>query len=392
MANIVYLASGAEAIAEFARQVADPAFATTPNITPGSYHTATCVEDMALMMAMAVAPQRFHYADSQFGDELQAIVNAWRAADPAIDPNGASSYVDATNWLRGQGFTVDENLLDTPGFDWWDEMVRGIPQGYVYGIGVTNAQALHGDEAGVHNHGFTAFGLDSDGDFLCGDGDNWAANQNMPGDPVGAFVTYSRQDLINAQISSVTRIHPMAMIPTGWSDDGTTLTAPNHVTVTQGFRDYILAHIWDDFNWPLDDVYYPDPVDPEAPQVGGGSRQDFREGSLGWTQALGVTRVWVGDELLALRAEVAKLTANPPPPPGGEPDADDAALAAAQAQVTQLGADKAQLLQEVAALQAQLANAHATLSQQAADAITAIEALGKALADPTPPAPPAPGT
>lgn len=182
------------------------------------------------------------------------------------------------------------------------------------------------------------------------------------------------------------------MIPTGWTDDGTTLTAPNHVTVVQGFRDYILAHAWDDFNWPLDEEYGANPVDPEAPQVGGGTRQDFREGSLGWTPALGVTRVWVGDELLALRAEVAKLTANPPAGTGTEPDADDAALTAANAQVTQLSADKAQLQQEVAALQAQLANAHATLSQEAADAIAAIGAIKTALGDPVAPAPPTPAT
>src|SRR5258708_21451598 len=41
------------------------------------------------------------------------------------------------------------------------------------------------------------------------------------------------------------------MGPTGWHDDGTTLTAPNGVKVVHGFRDYVLAHNWDAANEPV---------------------------------------------------------------------------------------------------------------------------------------------
>jgi hypothetical protein len=325
MATIVHLAPGAEAISEFARQ------------SSGAYLTATCVETAALMCLCGVKPVA-QVAPAAIGNYLQGMVNAWRAADPNVSAGGASNYGDATNWLRGQGATVDENIIGDG--DWWAELQRGCASGYTYLVGVTNAQGLPGDEQGVHNHGLAGLGIDDAGNIVCGDPDNWAANDHMPGNPVGDFVTYTRQDFLNGQISSLTRIHPMANIPSGWRDDGTTLTAPNSVPVVKGFRDYVLNHQWDNFNLPLHPEYGANPMDPEAPSVGAGTRQDFREGSLGWTPSMGVARVWVGDELLALRAQVAALIAaahNPPPPPPPDP-----AGVKAEAQVKAIAAILAQ--------------------------------------------------
>jgi hypothetical protein len=189
-----YLAPGATAISEFARQQS------------GTWLNGTCVEASALMCAMALSPARFQQAPAGFGDYLQQMVNEWRAEFPAdVSPNGASNFVDAADWLRDQGLSaLDDVLPSVP--DGFAEMQQGIPAGNVYLVGVTNAQALPGDEPGVHNHGLCAFGVDDAGNILCGDPDNWRANVNMPGNPVGEFVTYTRADFSNAAISSLTKV------------------------------------------------------------------------------------------------------------------------------------------------------------------------------------------
>ena len=69
-------------------------------------------------------------------------------------------------------------------------------------------------------------------------------------------------------------------IPLGWKDDGSTLTAPNGVTVVHGFRDHILnAPIW------------PGALVPMAAEQGVGPehvRQTFAM-ILDWTPATNVT-------------------------------------------------------------------------------------------------------
>ena len=73
--------------------------------------------------------------------------------------------------------------------------------------------------------------------------------------------------------------------PTGWKDDGKTLIAPNGIPVVHGFRDYVLAHIWDANNFPLapEQVISSGSIEPGNAAIGPGSRQDFRLSSLGWT-------------------------------------------------------------------------------------------------------------
>ena len=70
-------------------------------------------------------------------------------------------------------------------------------------------------------------------------------------------------------------------IPTGWTDDGMTLTAPNGVKVVRGFRDHILAA-----------AAWSSALVPMAPEYGiaNGSRQDFAM-RLEWTAATNVQEV-----------------------------------------------------------------------------------------------------
>jgi hypothetical protein len=79
-------------------------------------------------------------------------------------------------------------------------------------------------------------------------------------------------------------------IPTGWTDNNSTLTAPNGIKVVLGFRDYILSHPWDAGNIPLETEYHASPVLLHNAGIGDGQRQVFRDGMLWYTAAKGV--VW----------------------------------------------------------------------------------------------------
>lgn len=63
-----------------------------------------------------------------------------------------------------------------------------------------NAQALPGDEKGVHYHFATCLGMDDHGAFVFGDGDNTAARSNH-------LVTYTAQELANAQPCGLLVLH-----------------------------------------------------------------------------------------------------------------------------------------------------------------------------------------
>jgi hypothetical protein len=97
-----------------------------------------------------------------------------------------------------------------------------------------------------------------------------------------------------------------SMIPTGWHDDGTTLTAPNGVHVVHGFRSYVLAHNWASDNLPLAPEFGAQQLEAINPSTGGGTCQYFRWVVLEYTQARGVFEMWVGGELLWTRNKFAE--------------------------------------------------------------------------------------
>jgi hypothetical protein len=98
-------------------------------------------------------------------------------------------------------------------------------------------------------------------------------------------------------------------IPDGWHDNGTTLTAPNGVVVVMGFREWILSHTWDSIDYPMAAERVLPSIEPGNPSIGAGSRQDFRMTSLGWTTSRGVYKIWVGQDIRELEAQVARLEA-----------------------------------------------------------------------------------
>jgi N-acetyl-anhydromuramyl-L-alanine amidase AmpD len=91
---------------------------------------------------------------------------------------------------------------------------------------------------------------------------------------------------------------PMPQVPSGWSDNGTVLTAPNGVPVRGGFRDHILADpTWHKDNWPLKPEYQAKFVEQSNTALGAGAAQEFRWKRLSWCQSLGIYEGWLGLEL-----------------------------------------------------------------------------------------------
>lgn len=110
-------------------------------------------------------------------------------------------------------------------------------------------------------------------------------------------------------------IYGGSMVPTGWHDDGHTLTAPNGKTVVLGFREHVLSSVWDANNVPLEEEHGQNPLEEFYQQADNtGSQQVFLYTVLNYNQARGVYVMGVGNEFLGQRAEIATLKAAPPTP------------------------------------------------------------------------------
>lgn len=183
---------------------------------------------------------------------------------------------------------------------------RTLPRGYWVADGDSNAQNL---VHGVRDHR----GLNRD---LC----FYPEAMLEAARPYGAFAVLPRVVIPGGPSTN----DPAATTtPVGWNDEGKTLVAPNGIVVVLGFRDFVLAHDWDANNWPLAPEFHADQIEPGNPAMGGGSRQDFRLASLGCQQYADDRwgtpyRIWVGRDILALRAQIAALQQQ------GGPGADDA--------------------------------------------------------------------
>jgi hypothetical protein len=145
----------------------------------------------------------------------------------------------------------------------------------------------------------------------------------------------------------------MGGVPSGWRDDGATLTAPNGHRVVRGFRDYIIRpeSLWNPSDQPLEEEREVAPyVEHHNHALGAGSRQLFLRTILRWnTPAEGVKESDAGAELQACEAE----------------------LAAGQAQLAALQAATAAMHGQIATLTTQLASANAANASLQAQLVTA---------------------
>lgn len=197
-----------------------------------------------------------------------------------------------------------------------------------------NARNLHYHfvmVAGWHAGGYSALARRSlSAGWWCCDGDNFARGDVLQFYPDATLA--AAQPCAAMAVYGRVRMGGTNVIPTGWSDDGTTLTAPNGVVVVQGFRDVVLAQAWDADNWPLAPERGLASVEPGNPAIGAGTRQEFRKGALGWTAARGAYQIWIGQDVLPLSARVADLEARLEAALGAPPSAAaEKALAAIHA-------------------------------------------------------------
>lgn len=170
------------------------------------------------------------------------------------------------------------------------------------------------------SHIIVLTGVTADNNFLVRDSAN-VANLNNP----NALRPGPRKyDALRLQLSSATVIVPpwkmrppanfdpvqntfVPIIPAGWNDDGTILTAPNGHKVVLGFRHYVLTHSWDANNLPLQEENGRSPLEESNPALGAGTQQVFTRTTLEWTPAHGVFMASTGPELLKLRSDIAAL-------------------------------------------------------------------------------------
>ncbi len=228
-------------------------------------------------------------------------------ADGTASANGAATLANMAAELRKRGAIIATE---------WDYQGDRLPQDWHTLIknnaGVrpillqlANAQAIHdvsgaAEDQNVHYHAIAVVGI-ADNGYVVSD----------PNNPTVAstFDIYNYQALYDASPCGLIMLDmpvpmpaPESRIPTGWRDDGTTLTAPNGLTMTGPMRAYVLdpSHAWRADDIPLE----------EAHETADSARliQTCNFSQLRHVQATGDTFTGnIGADLLALEA----LTASP---------------------------------------------------------------------------------
>jgi hypothetical protein len=102
---------------------------------------------------------------------------------------------------------------------------------------------------------------------------------------------------------------PMTQVPTGWTDDGTTLKGPDGTPVVLGFRDHVLNSNWDPANVPLEAEHHDLILEQSNSVLGAGQSQMFRWKRLEYTPKMGVFEGWLGQELLWYEKQYNQLLA-----------------------------------------------------------------------------------
>jgi GH25 family lysozyme M1 (1,4-beta-N-acetylmuramidase) len=100
-------------------------------------------------------------------------------------------------------------------------------------------------------------------------------------------------------------------VPTGWHDDGVTLTAPNGNKFVAGFRAHVLAHSpqWSGGDLPLENEHHVPVFEYSNPtwNPGGGQQQISHEHMLAYTPTAGVGEEVMGGELFYYRSKADDL-------------------------------------------------------------------------------------
>ena len=136
----------------------------------------------------------------------------------------------------------------------------------------------------------------------------------------------------------------MSGVPSGWTDDGTTLKSPGGIPVVRGMRAFVLANAWDPSDVPVVAEQGVPSVEIGNASLGAGVIQWFlKSGQLTWVADFNggnVFRTYNGQEEHALRAALSGASSQ---------------VSSAQAQVSSLQGQVAQLQAQITQLQTQLA-------------------------------------
>lgn len=224
------------------------------------------------------------------------------------------------------------------------------------GAGLHAVDGSHA-EAGVQYHFICVVGIANEG-YVCYDGDNNNIWNGLPIYSWGAIEAATPCAVMVLEMGWGSNL----ALPAGWHDSGTALSNPvNAFVVTQGFRDYILAHPWDADDAPWQNVEGVADVEESNPGLGAGTAQAFKRSRLIWTAADGQIRLQsLGVEYLFVRADrdkqkaAAAASAAQANSYKSQLATAQSALDAANGQVKADAAQIASLQAQVAALQAQL--------------------------------------
>jgi len=301
----------------------------------------TCTEASAAMILTAANGLSTDY---QTVVDLMVDIRDVMYTEGNASANGAANFADIGNELRRRLADIHTE---------WDYQGDSLPQDWIsylranagikpIMVQLANAQGLvniagAGEDAGVHYHAIAILGK-SDTGYIVGDPNN----PNVVND----FDTYPLWALQDAQVCALIALnvkeqpqvqpqeHTAMTIPTNWRDDGTTLTAPNGLVVTGGFRDNVLATNWQADNLPGENEAHFDPIRRQRFALGT-FYADISQHTI-WYQSVDATEgegrlldIRTANKAIAdletqLAAVKAQLAQVPPPQPLANKQAEDA--------------------------------------------------------------------
>ena len=198
-------------------------------------------------------------------------------------------------------------------------LVSGDETGF-YDMGLGDVVPYPWQPSGSHMIVLT--GVTSDDNFLVRD----PANVTDVNNPRSLRAGPRKYDARRMQLNSATAVVPIwkpplptgfdpsqndfvPVVPSGWHDDGVTLTASNGHKVIGDFRRHVLTHAWGSTNLPLEEENTRNPLEESNPSLGSGIQQVFNWTTLEWTETRGLFEAWTGQELMKVRADRDALQA-----------------------------------------------------------------------------------
>jgi len=260
--------------------------------------TGMCVAFSAAQIIRMVAPGHANASSpediDQFADYIYVTITGQMTKPIGITVDQLKVIL----WSYGISFEeigTNTNSIDAAITSGCPVIVMGAESDFHY---LTGDSPYSWNTAGI-NHCIIIDGLSNNGGYEVRDSANSSDGPVVYNKKMGLF--------------SAIKVFPTwiggNVIPLGWTDDGSTLTAPNGHKVVLGFRDYVLANKWNTNNVPLEEEYHADPVEEYNNQSGAnsGSRQMFLSCELIWTPQRGVYLAGIGRELLGTRNERDQL-------------------------------------------------------------------------------------